>query len=81
MLKEERASPKCDVYSYAIVLWELVSFQVPFQGLARFPIMLKVTNGEVNNFKTTQIDCLLLMMMKLSYIMFCIPASCYSKWL
>ena len=52
MLKEERASPKCDVYSYAIVLWELVTFQVPFQGLSRYPIMTKVINGEVRVYMT-----------------------------
>ena len=52
MLKEGRASPKCDVYSYAIVLWELVSFQFPFKGLTIFRIMTKVTNGEVYANKT-----------------------------
>ena len=47
LLREEPASQKCDVYSYAIVLWELATFQVPFEGVGELMIPGKVFEGEV----------------------------------
>ena len=49
ILMEEPASQKCDVYSYAIVLWELATFQVPLEGLSVFQIMTTVAKGEVKD--------------------------------
>jgi len=43
----EPVSKSCDIYSYGIVLWEIVTQQVPFSGMQYFEIMKKVAAGEV----------------------------------
>ena len=45
---EQPASKKCDVYSYAIILWELATFELPFEGVGELMIPEKVLNGEVH---------------------------------
>ena len=70
MLREHPTSKKCDVYSYAIILWELVSFELPFQGVAELMIPARVINGEVCD----------LTFIYLVHFSLKISASCYSKW-
>jgi len=33
VLREERVTPKLDVYSFAICFWEMLSQQLPFIGM------------------------------------------------
>ena len=42
ILREEEYNEKCDVYSFAIVLWELWSHSIPFQGLTPYQIAMDV---------------------------------------
>ena len=48
MLNGLPVSKKTDVYSYAILLWELVSFEPPFKGELRVDIPSMVSDGEVS---------------------------------
>ena len=43
---EGKLSPKADVYSLGIVLWELCTCQVPFKGMIQQHVMFKVSNDE-----------------------------------
>ena len=48
VIKQEPYCESCDVFSYGTVLWELVTHEVPFDGLnAEFPIMVAITTGKV----------------------------------
>ena len=45
LLTTGEVSPKCDVYSYAIILWEMLTAQHPFKGLDVYQIMQTVEAG------------------------------------
>jgi len=49
----QRATLASDVYSFGIILWELVSQKIPFEGLVIFQVMTKVVNGERLDIPTT----------------------------
>jgi len=42
IIKEEPYNEKCDVYSFAIVLWELYTHEIPFKGRSAFAIANEV---------------------------------------
>jgi len=42
VLRNEKYSNKCDVYSFAICLWECCSREDPFPGLTPFQIIIEV---------------------------------------
>lgn len=42
----ERSSPESDMYSVGIILYELVSRKVPFEGLQLFDALIKITDDE-----------------------------------
>lgn len=41
LLTKGDVSTKCDVYSYAIILWEMLSSSHPFKGLDIFQVREK----------------------------------------
>jgi len=41
-LREEQVHSSCDVYSFGVILWELMSRQVPWQGVSIFQIIHRV---------------------------------------
>lgn len=43
------ATAQSDIYSYGMILWELIAQQIPFQGLKDSRIMGKIANGEREN--------------------------------
>ena len=48
VIKQEQYCETCDVFSYGTVVWELVTYEVPFEGLnAEFSIMTAITTGKV----------------------------------
>ena len=42
VFKEERISPKSDIFSYATVFWEMLTGKIPFEGIVYPTIMHKV---------------------------------------
>ena len=52
MMQKEPVSKLCDVYSYGIFLWELLTQQQPFADVfPSFMVMTKVLAGEVVDVK------------------------------
>ena len=51
MIKRDSVSKSCDVYSYGIFLWELVTQQQPFSDVRpQFLVMNQVLEGKVGNY-------------------------------
>ena len=46
--KGNPVSKLCDVYSYGILLWEIITFQQPFANIICFLVPQKVMDGEVS---------------------------------
>jgi len=46
ILQQQPYTEKCDVYSFAVVLWELQAKKIPYENINRFEIPIKVTEGE-----------------------------------
>ena len=40
-------SKRCDLFSYGIVLWELVTHKVPFEGIGTLDILNAIVAGKV----------------------------------
>ena len=49
VMKGEKYSKRCDLFSYGTVLWELVSHEVPFEDVreAQLDLMVAIANGKV----------------------------------
>lgn len=47
MLRSEVVTTASDIYSFGVVLWELVTRQIPFKGLEDFTIMYQVAQNHV----------------------------------
>ena len=48
VFKGTPVSKLCDVYSYGILLWEIVTYQQPFADCIPFLVPLKVMDGKVS---------------------------------
>lgn len=47
VIKQERVTAACDVFSYSVVLWEILTSEVPFKGLEGLQVAWHIVNGEV----------------------------------
>ena len=47
VLREERVSLKLDVYSFGIILWELIARELPFQGMTLKEMVEAVSKHDV----------------------------------
>jgi len=47
MFRREEVSKECDVYSYSILLWEIITHKVPFSDEGPFMIPALVISGKV----------------------------------
>lgn len=47
VLTEETYSEKADVYSFGLILWELVNKKMPFENVPPYGIPVQVTKGNV----------------------------------
>ena len=47
MMRREPVSKSCDVYSYGIFAWEIITRKVPFSDVKSYEISLRVAKGEV----------------------------------
>jgi len=50
MLEREEVSKSCDVYSYGILLWAIITHKVPFEDVLYYLVPPKVLEGEVSWF-------------------------------
>lgn len=48
IFNREPVSKMCDVYSFGILLWEIVTYQRPFSNCLHFLVPMKVLEGEVS---------------------------------
>jgi serine/threonine protein kinase len=55
VLLGNRFSESCDVYSFAIILWELIAWQEPFPNLTSKAVMQQVATKELR--PTIPRDC------------------------
>lgn len=46
MANGEKYNEKCDVYSFAIILWQMISMEIPFKLYTMKSLRAKVWNGE-----------------------------------
>lgn len=44
---KKQASISCDIFSYGVVLWELITHQKPFDGFEGVEVAMKIMSGEV----------------------------------
>jgi len=51
VFKGEPVSKLCDVYSFGILLWEIITYQLPFSGCLPFLVPGKVLEGEVSSYR------------------------------
>ena len=47
MLRMEKVSKSCDVYSYGVLLLEIVTQEIPFSDVPHYMVPAKIAEGKV----------------------------------
>ena len=47
MMKRQEVSKECDVYSYSILLWEIITHKLPFSDVIPLMLPMAVVEGKV----------------------------------
>ena len=55
MLRGEKFNESCDVYSFAIVIWEIMAWDEPYPGLSSQTVMRGVSTGRLRPEKLPHI--------------------------
>ena len=55
VLREEKYSEKADIWSYGVVLWELVTLRPPFDGVSPLAVIYNVANQLCFLFETQEL--------------------------
>ena len=53
MVRKEPLSKAADVYSYGILLWEIITQKAPFSDVNSYEVPAKVAAGEVGKVNIT----------------------------
>lgn len=62
MIQDESVGFKTDVWSFGIVVYELVSLEYPFKGFGFFNLAKSIKNDEIPPLNTNKIFCDLIRM-------------------
>jgi len=49
MIRKDPASKACDVYSFGIFLWEILTWKEPFPDVIQFTLLQRVLDGMVGH--------------------------------
>ena len=60
MVRRESVSHKCDVYSFGILAWEIVTQKVPFSDVKSYELPFRIAEGEVGitEASTSELNCM-----------------------
>lgn len=50
VIRDRKCSKAMDVWSFGLVLWEVLTGAVPFEGLGQGAVQLQVLDYEINSF-------------------------------
>ena len=62
VVQGQSVSKSSDVYSYGILMWEIITQKIPFSVVKTFELYFRIANGEVGNSRVYLVFRVLLSM-------------------